>query len=105
MYKEQMQVGFSKLLPQIAMGQSQSSILANAYFENDLLDLINVFIPPMMSSTMNSDVLNRVNAQNKEGKIEAVDLAEENNEAGRPSNESKDEPVSEKTLQNKESQS
>ena len=28
-------------------------------FENDILDLVNVFIPPMMSSTMNSDVLKR----------------------------------------------
>ena len=41
MYKEQMQVGFSKMLPQIAMGQAQSTILANAYFENQLLDLEN----------------------------------------------------------------
>ena len=53
-----------------------------------------------MSSTMNSDVLNRVNQQNKENKI----IGEES-EAGRPSNESKGEPVSEKTLQNQESQS
>ena len=105
MYKEQMQVGFSKMLPQIAMGQSQSSILATAFFENDILDLINVFIPPMMSSTMNSDVLNRVNAQNKAGKVDATDATGEESEAGRPTNESKGEPVSEKTLQNKESQS
>ena len=59
MYKEQMQLGFSKMLPQIALGQSQSSILATAYFENDILDLINVFIPPLMSSTMNGDILTR----------------------------------------------
>ena len=26
------------MLPQIALGQSQSSILANAYFENDILE-------------------------------------------------------------------
>ena len=102
MYKEQMQVGFSKMLPQIAMGQSQSSILATAFFENDILDLVNVFIPPMMSSTMNSDVLNRVNAQNKAGKIDAADG---DAEVGRPTNESKGEEVSEKTIQNKESQS
>ena len=102
MYKEQMQVGFSKMLPQIAMGQSQSSILATAFFENDILDLVNVFIPPMMSSTMNSDVLNRVNAQNKTGKIDAADG---DAEVGRPTNESKGEEVSEKTIQNKESQS
>src|SRR5699024_1907119 len=35
LYKEQTQLGYSKMLPQIALGQSQSSILANAYFEND----------------------------------------------------------------------
>lgn len=103
MYKEQMQVGFSKMLPQIAMGQTQSSILANAYFENDILDLVNVFIPPMMSSTMNSDVLNRVNEKNRQergGKVSS-----EEGEAGRPTNESKGEDVTEKTIQNKESQS
>jgi len=47
------------MLPQIALGQSQSAILNTAYFENDVLDLVNVFIPPMMSSTMNADILNR----------------------------------------------
>ncbi|MCD8210463.1 MAG: hypothetical protein LUC37_02835 [Prevotella sp.] len=58
-YKEQTQLGYSKMLPQIALGQSQSSILANAHFENDILDLVNVFIPPLMSSTMNADVLDK----------------------------------------------
>jgi len=62
-YKEHTQLGYSKMLPQVAMGQSQSAILATAYFENDVLDLVNVFIPPLMSSTMNADVLNK----NKEG--------------------------------------
>jgi hypothetical protein len=42
------------MLPQIALGQTQSAILQNAYFENDILDLVNVFIPPLMSSTMNA---------------------------------------------------
>lgn len=95
MYKEQMQVGFSKMLPQIAMGQAQSTILANAYFENQLLDLINVFIPPMMSSTMNSDVLNRINQQNRSG--------DSNSQGGRP--EKADDEKAEKTILNKESQS
>ena len=105
MYKEQMQLGYSKLLAQIALGQSQSSILANAYFENDVLDLVNVFIPPMMSSTMNSDVLNRVNQQNKQNKANGGDGSSDNEGAGRPTNESKGEDVTEKTIQNKESQS
>ena len=92
LYKEQMQVGFSKMLPQIALGQTQSSILATAYFENEILDLVNVFIPPLMSSTMNSDVLNRNKTGDKEG-------------GGRPTNEEKGESVSDKTIKNKESQS
>ena len=62
-----MQIGFSKMLPQVALGQSQSSILANAYFENDILDLVRVFIPPMMSSTMNAEALaGRRNVTGKE---------------------------------------
>lgn len=90
LYKEQTQLGYSKMLPQIALGQSQSSILANAYFENDILDLVNVFIPPMMSSTMNGEtVQNLKNGGN--GK-----------EAGRP--EKADDQKSEKTIANKESQ-
>ena len=28
--------------------------------QNDVLDLVNVFIPPLMSSTMNENILNRV---------------------------------------------
>ena len=100
-YKEQMQVGFSKMLPQIAMGQAQSTILANAYFENDMLDLVNVFIPPMMSSTMNSDVLNRINQQNKENKANGGNSSD--SQGGRP--EKSDDEKSEKTIQNEESQS
>ena len=100
-YKEQMQVGFSKMLPQIAMGQAQSTILANAYFENELLDLVNVFIPPMMSSTMNSDVLNRVNQQNKENKNNGWN--DSDSQGGRP--EKSDDEKSEKTIMNEESKS
>ena len=96
LYKEQMQVGFSKMLPQIALGQSQSSILANAYFENDILDLVNVFIPPLMSSTMNENILNRVRGNGGSS-------GQSNGEgAGRP--EKPDDEKSTKTIQNKESQ-
>lgn len=103
LYKEQMQVGFSKMLPQIALGQSQSSILANAYFENDVLDLVNVFIPPLMSSTMNADALATVNGKkNKNGTNDNSQT--DNPEGGRPTKESQGEEVTEKTIQNKESQ-
>ena len=90
LYKEQTQLGYSKMLPQIALGQSQSSILANAYFENDILDLVNVFIPPIASNTMSADALKQIGDE-KAG--------------GRPSKESQGESVTEKTMQNKESQS
>ena len=53
MYKEQVQLGYSKMLPQIALGHSQSSILNTAYFENEVLHLSEIMIPPLMSSTMN----------------------------------------------------
>ena len=56
-YKEQTQLGFSKMLPAIALGQSQSSILATAYFENDVLNLVTKFIPPLSSNVMNAEVL------------------------------------------------
>jgi len=57
LYKEQTQMGYNKMLPQVALGQTQSSILANAYFENDILDLVRVFIPPLTSNTMNAEAL------------------------------------------------
>lgn len=87
-YKEHTQLGYSKMLPQIALGQSQSAVLATAYFENDILDLVNVFIPPLMSSTMNAEVLNRNKNSDGAG-------------AGRP--EKSDDEKSTKTLQNQES--
>jgi hypothetical protein len=88
LYKEQTQLGYSKMLPQIAMGQAQSAILENAYFENDILDLVNVFIPPMSSNVMNAEVLNR-------------NAGTDTNETGRP--EKPDDEKSEKTIQNQES--
>ena len=100
LYKEQTQLGYSKFLPQIALGQSQSSILANAFFENDVLDLVNVFIPPLMSSTMNADILNRVkNEQAGGGK--STDPTKESDGAGRK--ELDDDKKSEKTIANRES--
>ena len=90
-YKEHTQLGYSKMLPQIALGQAQSAILATAYFENDILDLVNVFIPPLMSSTMNAEVLNRNKNSTNDGEG-----------AGRP--EKPDDEKATKTIQNKESQ-
>lgn len=83
LYKEQTQLGYSKMLPQIALGHSQSSILANAYFENDILDLVNVFIPPISSNTMSAGA-----------------PKEEEKKAGRK--EKPNDEKSEKTIENRE---
>lgn len=103
LYKEQTQLGYSKMLPQIALGQTQSSVLANAYFENDMLDLLHVFIPPLMSSTMNADALN--NGEGGNGKTNqkpsSSKLPGEKGEAGRK--EKADDEKSEKTIANRES--
>ena len=102
LYKEQTQLGYSKFLPQIALGQSQSSILANAYFENDILDLVNVFIPPLMSSTMNENILNRVRADQGKGNAGS---GSGSGEEGPGRKELPDDQKSEKTIQNRESAS
>lgn len=91
-YKELTQLGFSKMLPAIALGESQSSVLANAYFENELLELQNVFIPPLSSNVMNGDLINPKSKQ-----------VDSDNKGGRP--EKADDEKSEKTIQNKESMS
>lgn len=73
-FKENTAMGYSKLLPLIALGQSQSSILANAYFETQVLDLVNLLIPPMTSNTMNAEVLKTQNGEeSKPGRKEKAD--------------------------------
>ncbi len=90
LYKDQAMLGYSKFLSQIALGQSQSSILASAQFENDVLSLSQLMIPLQNSNTMNSaDILNA----GKPGKPEKA--------TGRP--EKADDEKSEKTIMNKES--
>ena len=73
MYKEQAQMGYSKMLPQIALGQSQSSILANAYFENEVLDLVNMFVPPITSNQMSPSALKTSDSDNQVGRKEKPD--------------------------------
>lgn len=84
LYKEMSQFGYSKLLPAIALGQSQSSVLATVHFENDILNLAETMVPVQSSATQSSS------------------SSGSNETAGRP--EKADDEKSEKTLQNKESQ-
>ena len=104
MYKEQTQNGYSKMLPQIALGHSQSFILNTAYFENDTLKLQEVMIPPLMSSTLNGqDVLgNKSGNSTTSGSGKSTTAAPKSSSAGgRP--EKPDDQKSEKTIKNKES--
>lgn len=84
MYKEHASLGYGKVFPQLALGHSQSSILATFTFENDILHLADSMIPPMSSNTMS--------AKQQTG-----------NGAGRPQKE--DNAKSDKTIANKESES
>lgn len=102
MYKEQVQLGYSKMLPQIALGHSQSSILNTAYFENDVLHLSEVMIPPLMSSTLNMEDLKGNSNQTQTTKTQSKTVGQTSDKsAGRP--EKPDDQKSDKTIQNKES--
>ena len=92
----------------IGYSEINASILANAYFENDVLDLVNVFIPPLMSSTMNPEAIGRGGGENGDKNKDAKGkdagkqkMPGEEKQAGRK--EKPDDEKSEKTIANKES--
>ena len=63
-YKELMNSGLSKFMPMVSLGHAQSSVLNLAYFENEILNLPAMMIPPLMSSTMNGeDILGTIDNQ------------------------------------------
>lgn len=107
LYREQTQLGFSKMLPQIALGQSESSILATAYWENEILNLIEVFVPPISSATMNADTLQALTGKSANNNAAAAGQSsgssqiQSDSKAGRP--EKADEDKSDKTIANRES--
>ena len=104
-----MNSGFSHVLAQIALGHSQSSVIANAHFENEVLKLYEIMIPPIMSSTMNADGLAQLsgkgtkdqstnsNSQVKsEGTASGKAMKTEEKSAGRPAKP--DDQKSDKTI-------
>ena len=101
MYKEQVQIGYSKMLPQIALGHSQSSIVNTAYFENNLLHLTDIMIPPLMSSVMSAEAILDKEEQSSSGN--STSSVEGESTGGRP--EKPESEKSDKTLQNEESKS
>ena len=101
LYKEQATLGYSKMLPQIALGQSQSSILATAYFENEVLKLAELMVPLQSSNTMSGETP-KAQTKGKETEKAAATMGQEK-KVGRA--EKHDDQKSEKTIQNKESMS
>ena len=100
LFKEMATTGQSKFMPAIALGHAQSSVVNLAYFENEILDLPSIMIPPMMSSTISGqeilDMKNQRNVSKNENPLEEKSV-------GRP--EKPDDEKSEKTIQNLESMS
>jgi hypothetical protein len=80
-------------MPAIALGHAQSSVLNLAYFENEILDLPSIMIPPLMSSTINGQEILDIKDKRKSNKNE--NLLEEKS-VGRP--EKPDDEKSEKTI-------
>ena len=92
------------MLPQIALGHSQSAILNTAYFENEVLHLSEIMIPPLMSSTLNMEDLKGKTDETKSNNSQKTSEGNSSDkQAGRP--EKADDQKSEKTIQNKESMS
>lgn len=85
MYKSMASAGYSKILPAVALGQSQSEFLSMNELENNILDLNEKMVPVQISSTQKSDTKT---GDSKDG-------------PGAP--ELPDDEKSEKTIQNKES--
>lgn len=88
LYKDQTMLGYSKMLPPVALGQSQLSVIMTAILENDILNLVEVFVPPQMSSTTSG----------KDGQNNQSDKKQ-----GRP--EKPNDEKAEKTIANRESMS
>lgn len=96
-YKDLTANGQSKFLPMIALGHSQSSIYNLAHFENEVLELPQLMIPPLMSSTMNGqDILGT------KGQTNSTKTQTSSEGAGRPAKPN--DQKSDKTIKNIESQ-
>lgn len=94
-YLEGAQYGFSKIVPQVALGVKQRYIESLTAFENDILDLDSKLVPLQSSHTMSPKSDSRTNGtETKTGNVEAQEASEKKN--GRPElddNEKKDSTI------------
>ena len=93
-YKDLTSIGFSKLLPMVALGHSQSSVIMTAMFENKLMDLNDLFVPPQSSATITAE--DKVGDDGKK----SADSSSSGDNGGRP--EKDDQEKSDKTIANRE---
>ena len=103
-YREQTMLGYSKLLPAVALGMPQTVVIATAIFENQTLSLNELFIAPQMSSTMSASQEEEKEEEAKEDDkgVTAADTIDIAKEGGRP--ELSIEEKSEKTVKNIEAE-
>ena len=80
-------------------------VLRDTFRKNDILDLVNVFIPPMMSSTMNADALGSIQQQKKDtGSVDGNGAPKQPGQSdGAGRKELDNDQKSEKTIANRES--
>ena len=98
LYREQGAVGGSKVLASVALGQSYSSVLATAKFENEILDISDIFQSKQQREESKAKLQNNQNSNKQEEEKEAV---VEKKKVGRQ--EKPDDQKSSKTIQNIES--
>lgn len=101
MYKDSTTLGYPKLWSQVALGHSQSAILAAITFENEVLDLASIMIPPMSSNTRSNKIDVHGNAVNGNTTTENKSSNNASGETGRPRKE--DNERSDKTIANQQS--
>lgn len=103
LYKDQSAAGGSKLLASVALGQSQQTVIATAKFENEVLDIANIFTTKQAREEHNAKMASSrpVGAPQQESNKD--DNSVEKKSAGRPTKP--DDQKSEKTIKNKEAMS
>lgn len=102
LYKEQSAAGGSKLLASIALGQSQSSVIATARFENEVLDISNLFQSKQQKEEAKAKIQkNSESSDANKGQEETESI--DKKKPGRQ--EKPDDEKSEKTIANREAMS
>ena len=95
LYREQSATAGSKLLANVALGQSQATVIATAKFENEILDISSLF----QSKQQKEEIRMKNESMNKSNEEPVV----EKKKVGRQ--EKPDDQKSEKTIKNREAMS